>query len=80
MSNQVQQISCIKCVTSISLLLTNQGLHAKILHAFISESLAMSMHHYDLIKGTLSSDEKLIYEVTHVQAELLLSILRGAKL
>jgi hypothetical protein len=71
---------CIQCITSVDLFLKNQGLNAYVLDEFIYDSLLLSMNHQILIKHTLSSEQNLMYEVKHIQVELLLRIIRGTKL
>lgn len=74
-----QERMCTRCITSVDLLLKNQGLNAAILDEFIYDSLLMSMNHFHLIEETLTMQEKSKYYLTHAQAELLLLILRRLK-
>ena len=67
---------CSKCLASIDLLLKNQNLSPEILGEFISESLDLSLNHFRLIEGTLNNAQKSKYRLKHMQAELMLSILR----
>lgn len=73
-------LPCTKCLTSIDLLFKNQNLSPAILDEFIYDSLIMSMNHFHLIKGTLSSEKIAKYYMVHAQVELLLAILRRLQL
>jgi hypothetical protein len=66
------QVPCGKCP-----LRTNQHINRQMLDEFIYESLMMSIAHYDLISPILSEDQQLKYELMHLQAKLLLGILRN---
>lgn len=73
-------LPCTKCLSSISIMLTNHGINPYILDEFAYDSLLMSMNHYHLIKETISTKEKLKYETTHVQVELFLRVIRNTNL
>jgi hypothetical protein len=66
----------IKTPTVMITLLNNPDLNPHVLDEFINDSLLISMSYFDLIKGTLSTKEKSKYYLKHIQAELLISILR----
>lgn len=80
MHRQVKIMPCIRCITSVNLFLKNNNLNPCILDEFIYDSLLLSMNHFYLIRETLSSEQKLKYEAMHLQAELLLRLLRRTNL
>lgn len=80
MTTHVEIMPCVKCLTRIDLLFKNHNLNPIILSDFIKKSLENSITHYELISPTLSKDEKSIYQITHMQARLMLSLLRGLNL
>lgn len=69
------QIPCGKCP-----LRRTEHLNREMLEEFIYDSLMMSIAHYDLIANILSGEEQLKYELKHIQAKVLLGLLRNSKL
>lgn len=67
---------CAQCLSSIDLMFRNYGLSPVILDEFVYDSLLLSMNHFILIEKDLSRKEKSRYHLKHMQAELLLSIIR----
>jgi hypothetical protein len=73
--NAPTQSPCSKCP-----LRRNETLDRGMLEEFITDSLMMSIAHYDLIFNIISDEERLKYELKHLQVKLLLSLFRYAKL
>jgi hypothetical protein len=72
--------TCLKCITSIDLLFKNHNLNSKILDEFITEMLSLSLSHFSIMENTLSEQEKSRCHLKHMQAELLLAIMRRVNL
>lgn len=66
------QTPCSKCP-----LRRDRHINRELLQEFIYDSLMMSIAHYDLITNIISCEEQLRYEVKHLQAKILLGLLRN---
>lgn len=71
---------CTKCLTSVDLLLKNHTLNAEILDEFIRESLPLALTHYKMMYDTMTKEERNRHRLKHMQAELLLALLRRLQL
>lgn len=69
------QTPCSKCP-----LRRDRHINREMLEEFIHDSLLMSIAHYNLVEPILSSDQQLKYELKHLQAKLLLGLLRNSHL
>lgn len=72
------QTTCAKCLASLQLQLSIHGLSPKVLQEFLSECIQLSNQYYQVTESTLTPAQRVKYKIKHVQAEILLSLLRRA--